>query len=333
MSSQLEIAEAVFDRTTKKRFREALGVTGVVGTGRVGGAWSRLLAELGVELVLYDPRTEEAERLARSIGAKVARELSDFPERVDTLFFATPDDQIARAAETFAEVGKTARRAAHFSGSRPSSDLKPLSDGTTVGSLHPIQSFRGAGDDWRLFLGCGYALEGEPKALQWLTRLVDLLGGRGFVIQTESKALYHAACVAASNFLAVLWNLVERLALQAGLTPQATRELLSPLAERTLQNLSAVGPLLALTGPFARGDVNTVASHVEALNRDVGFRERTLYLELARAAVALSRDAGNLSEEQGERLVAALAELTTGPPEEEEAGSAFALFPEDPSEN
>ena len=43
------------------------------------------------------------------------------------------------------------------------------------------------------------------------------------------------------------------------------RELLLPLVRRTLDNVAALGPERALTGPVARGDEATVAAQREAV--------------------------------------------------------------------
>jgi predicted short-subunit dehydrogenase-like oxidoreductase (DUF2520 family) len=55
-----------------------------------------------------------------------------------------------------------------------------------------------------------------------------------------------------------------------------------------VENLAARGPVEALTGPVVRGDVETVALHLERLSGN----ERALYCLLGREALRLARGAG-----------------------------------------
>lgn len=315
-----------------KKLRKILGATGIVGTGRVGSALARRLSRSGVQLVLYDVQEDKARSLGAELKAHVVSSPGEVAEVSDTVFVATRDDQIRAVAEALTGAGGRVRLAVHLSGSRSSEELEPLARmGVSVGSLHPAQTFRGSEDDWQLFDGCTFAIEGDDRAIPVLEELVRELGGRPVRIASNAKALYHAACVAASNFLVTLWNLAERLTVQCGLTPGEARVLLRPLVSRTVENLVQVGPLLGLTGPFARGDAETVRRHVEALNRRVGVRERRLYRELARATLDVARDAGLLTRDDEDHLMEALRDLDVVAPDVET--DAFLLYPEDPSEN
>jgi predicted short-subunit dehydrogenase-like oxidoreductase (DUF2520 family) len=74
-------------------------------------------------------------------------------------------------------------------------------------------------------------------------------------IGSEDRATYHAAASAASNFLITIQAAAEQLAASAGLPTEA----LVPLVRATVDNWEALGSRGALTGPVARGDVETVA--------------------------------------------------------------------------
>ena len=62
---------------------------------------------------------------------------------------------------------------------------------------------------------------------------------------------------------------------------------LAPLVRTTADNLLALGPERALTGPVARGDVNTVRAHLELLRRYPP-RLREAYRSLSLQALALA---------------------------------------------
>ena len=68
----------------------------------------------------------------------------------------------------------------------------------------------------------------------------------------------------ASNHLVALLGQAARLADAAGVPPDA----LLPLVRATLDNVETLGADAALTGPVARGDVDTVRRHLDALHAD-----------------------------------------------------------------
>jgi predicted short-subunit dehydrogenase-like oxidoreductase (DUF2520 family) len=63
---------------------------------------------------------------------------------------------------------------------------------------------------------------------------------------------------------------------------------LQPLWRGAVANLDEPGLPRALTGPVARGDLDTIRSHLAALDGDT----RELYRQLALEAIGLSRELG-----------------------------------------
>jgi predicted short-subunit dehydrogenase-like oxidoreductase (DUF2520 family) len=57
----------------------------------------------------------------------------------------------------------------------------------------------------------------------------------------------------------------EQVAATAGLEPAEARRVLAPLVRTTVENWAEHGPEAALTGPVARGDIETVARQREAI--------------------------------------------------------------------
>jgi len=114
-----------------------------------------------------------------------------------------------------------------------------------VPSLHPLVSFNGEAADWR---GAPLAVTGEPPA-----PILDALVSLGFVpfdLSPELKPLYHACAVMASMLRG------------AGIALPGRG--LSGLAEAALRNAAERGPA-GLTGPFARGDGETIQRDAKAL--------------------------------------------------------------------
>jgi predicted short-subunit dehydrogenase-like oxidoreductase (DUF2520 family) len=79
---------------------------------------------------------------------------------------------------------------------------------------------------------------------------------RPFEIRDESRILYHAGAVIASNYLVTLYRSASRLLQTAGAPPEA----LIPLMRRTIDNG------FELTGPIARGDWATVQAHLDEIS-------------------------------------------------------------------
>jgi predicted short-subunit dehydrogenase-like oxidoreductase (DUF2520 family) len=114
--------------------------------------------------------------------------------------------------------------------------------------------------------GTGAAVAGAtPEALAFATTLAERLGMTPFEIDDEGRAAYHAAASIASNFLVTLEAAAERVAAGAGLDRADARGLMMPLVRQTVENLAALGPEEALTGPIARGDEATVEAQRAAI--------------------------------------------------------------------
>jgi predicted short-subunit dehydrogenase-like oxidoreductase (DUF2520 family) len=99
-------------------------------------------------------------------------------------------------------------------------------------------------------------------------------------VADEDRAAYHAAAAIASNHLVALLGQAERVAASAGVPFEAYLD----LVQATVDNVRALGPAAALTGPAARGDRATLDRHRAALAPD----ERAAYdtmVELARRLV------------------------------------------------
>ncbi len=228
----------------------------VIGPGRAGGALAAALARAG--WTVADP-------VGR--GGVLAGAAAD----VDLLVVATPDGAIAEVAAAVTPVPTTV--VAHLAGSL---GLEVLGDHSRVGALHPLVALPDAevGAD-RLAAGAWFAVAGDPL----VGTVVADLGGRSFTVDDADRTRYHAAAVIASNHLVALLGQVERVAPDG--VPLAA---FLDLVRGTVDNVAALGPAAALTGPVARGDWDTVARHLAALPED----ERAGYeamVDLARRLV------------------------------------------------
>lgn len=225
----------------------------IVGAGRAGGSFAAALGAVGwsVELVHRDHPDPGAD--------------------VDLVLACVPDQAVGSTVGAWPRHASTV--VAHCAGSL---GLDALGAHPRVASVHPLVSLPDATTGAQRLRGAWFAVAGDPVA----GRVVDALDGRPVQVDDDQRARYHAAAAVASNHLVALMGQVERIAASTGVPLEAFLD----LARGSLDNVAAVGPADALTGPVARGDWDTVARHVAAVPE----RERSAYLALAAAAALLS---------------------------------------------
>jgi predicted short-subunit dehydrogenase-like oxidoreductase (DUF2520 family) len=231
------------------------------------------------------------QKLAAAVEARAFADNADAARTADLVFITTPDGVIAPACEKIAGTGgfRPGQLVAHTSGALPAAVLRPAEEaGAVIFSLHPLQSFASPALAVERLPGSYFTFEGDPEALPFAERLVAELGGRFFRLEAASKPLYHAAACVASNYLVSLMRFMYDLAEQAGLQRELIFEAFSPLIHGTLNNIGAVGPTAALTGPIVRGDADTIRQHARAM----GNREWQIYRILGLYTVQLARERG-----------------------------------------
>ena len=167
--------------------------------------------------------------------------------------------------------------------------------------MHPVQSFASAEDAVRLLPGSYCCIEGDAEAVEVLSAVAREIGARVMTMPTEGRALYHAAAVVACNFLVALQSVALKLAQAAGIDPADAMQSLLPLIKGTVTNIERTGIPGCLTGPIARGDVQTVRCHLQAIRQGLPSVlpvYRTLALETVEVALAK----GTLSQEAAAEL-------------------------------
>ena len=240
----------------------------VVGRGRAGQSFHGALVTAGwdVELVAARPFVEHG--TAASSPAQVPAELF---ASADLVVIAVPDAAITQVA---AALPATSGLVVHVSGA---TGLDVLAGHTRVGSIHPLMSLPDAKTGARRLLDeCTFAVDGDS----FTHEVVASLGGRPVEVPAAKRALYHATATVAANHLTALCAQVERLAGDVGVPVDAYWAMMAA----TLDNVADGGAAAALTGPAARGDWDTVRSHLAAL----GMNERALYQALMIEAAAVA---------------------------------------------
>jgi predicted short-subunit dehydrogenase-like oxidoreductase (DUF2520 family) len=92
-----------------------------------------------------------------------------------------------------------------------------------------------------------------------LRPLFTAIGAACFDVRSQDKVLYHAAAVLATNFAPVLQALAEDAWRATGMPDALLLRLRERLLRNAVDNIVALGPQKALTGPAARGDFAAIA--------------------------------------------------------------------------
>ena len=144
-----------------------------------------------------------------------------------------------------------------------------------IAGAHPLMTFADDIYDLQIYQAIPFMLESG----QGFEALFPDLCNPHFSINAGDKARYHAMCVMAGNFSQLMWKGVsDRFEQQFGL-PEET---IHPYLKQVLSNFLQA-PESSLTGPLARGDVETIERNLNALEGDS-------MQDLYRAFVAFHQD-------------------------------------------
>lgn len=267
-----------------------------IGAGTLGTALAKACASAGYRVLsIHSHSFEDAARLANAQPqAEAVLNPSDVT-RADIVFLTVPDDAIAVVCESIAWPASSS--VVHCSGALSLDVLNSAAQtGAATGSLHPLQTFAAGADGAGRLSSISYALEASSNELRdALQDLVEALGGRPQWIASADKPLYHASAAMASNYLVALLGDASKLWESFGMSRDNGLQSLLPLVRGTIDNLQGIGFPDALTGPIARGDVDTVRIHLDALTTSQPDIIAS-YAAMGKRTVALGLEKGTLSE-------------------------------------
>lgn len=273
----------------------------IIGSGRVGTSLGYALSKRGYRIKALSCKTSSSVKESRkTIGeGKALTDNTQTAREGDVIFMCLPDEEIVRVTKELAasDIEWLNKFVFHCSGLLTSEILKPLKDmGAFTGSFHPIQAFSQKRTSLKQFENIYFGLEGCGEALVLSQKIARQLGGHPLILQAKDKALYHAACSIASNFLIVLLDMAFSLLGHIGLQEKQAFQTILPLVKGNLHNVKKFNIERSLTGPVIRGDRESVQKHLEALRDFPSYYET--YVTLAKQALEMVKKQKRLSPQK-----------------------------------
>jgi predicted short-subunit dehydrogenase-like oxidoreductase (DUF2520 family) len=232
-----------------------------VGSGNLATRLALEFENVGHHVVEVCSRNDKNALLlaAKLYKADVKTDYDFSNSRAEIIFIAVNDDAISEVAKEI--IVKEGVVLVHTSASKPL-ELLQFAATENTGVFYPLQTFsknkRINFEEIPIFL--------EAASIQAFLVLNDLarsISKKTYQVDREKRMAVHVAAVFACNFTNYLFRVAQEILKKEDLT----FDLLKPLIVETVNKSLALGPDKAQTGPAARGDLETLDSHMEYLSK------------------------------------------------------------------
>jgi len=275
---------------------------GFIGAGMTGTALAVRLWQRGYSVVAVSSRSTESARRLSSFVSDCT--VCDGPQQVADLaqvvFITTPDDIISDIAASIR--WRPGQIAVHCSGVHSIDILETAAkSGAHACCLHPLQTFASIEEAIQNISGSTFALEGDEAGLAAAREMAQALEGNAILLKPGDKVKYHIAAVTLSNYLVALMKTSADLWQSFGIPQEEAVKALLPLLKGTVRNIERVGIPGCLTGPIARGDVETVRKHVTVLAKEEA-EKMDIYRIMGLKTLEIALAKGRISLETAEEI-------------------------------
>ncbi|MGN1149566.1 MAG: Rossmann-like and DUF2520 domain-containing protein [Sutterella sp.] len=261
---------------------------GFIGVGKAGISLGRFFRSIGLSVSGYLSRSRaSAQKGAALTDSAVFVGFKDALKQSDILFLTVPDTERKPIFDLLSRLELNGKTLCHASGVLSAEEVFPgiRKLGACGCSLHPLYPIHDTETAWRALGGAFFTVEGEKAQQDFWIGLLSPALVRVRPISSADKKRYHAAAASASNLSCALAELSLSLMGRCGFDKHDALEALAPLMRANLENILTKGPAGALTGPVERNDVQTVRSHLTAIEDE---DERALYRSASRLLLKLA---------------------------------------------
>lgn len=207
----------------------------IIGNGRAATHMAHYFALLNLPF----------QQWSRSSGEELSAQLT----HIQRILLLINDDQIIPFLNQYPQLRQ--KCVIHFSGAL-------VIDG--IYGAHPLVSFSQNLFEFEFYKAIPFAVDHNAPAF---AELLPGLPNPNYRIDETKKSFYHALCVLSGNFTTLLWQKLFNELEPLGLPTEFGLPYLQCITNNLRQN-----PNGALTGPLARGDLQTIERNLEALQDD-----------------------------------------------------------------
>lgn len=240
---------------------------GVVGAGRVGAVLAAALRAAGYPISAVAGESAASRTRIETLlpGIRVDKPTA-VARTCELLLLTVPDDALDNVVRMLVASGaiRSGQLVVHTSGRHGVDVLRPVVEiGGHAVAMHPAMTFTGTDVDLHRLAGCVFGVTCGSAERPAAEQIVHDLSAWTMWLLEEDRGLYHAALAHGANHLVTLVSQAVQLLRESG--AQDPSAVLRPLLTAALDNVLNYGDA-ALTGPIVRGDLETVASHLESLS-------------------------------------------------------------------
>ncbi|TAL67576.1 MAG: DUF2520 domain-containing protein [Bacteroidetes bacterium] len=260
---------------------------GIIGYGKLGSVLAEAVSKKFKLFWITDNGQIQTDSIFKKFQRKTSinHKISEIISVPDIIILSVNDSNIEYVAKNLSIFLKDKLKdvwVVHCSGVLPLSILSSCEKfGAKTACIHPFQTFYFP--DVSILKGIGWTIETKHKP-EFLKSFIKLIGGKSYLLQNvkkNTKVLHHLSAVFASNFLSTVISGAGTLERIAGMKPE---EFLPHIIDTTIRNnLKSMSETLRfpLTGPIARGDIETIKLHLESLRNHSNLLNTYIYLSLA----------------------------------------------------
>ncbi len=231
----------------------------LIGAGRIATHLGKVLLGSGVKIKqVYNRSLGAAKRLGETLDCQYINQPTSIDLNADLYIVCVSDQAIESIAAQFSFLDQKDKLIVHTSGATPGKVFE--GHFRRYGVFYPLQSFSTEQEvDFQAIPIC---IDANTQAdVQLLQGLATGISPKVYAINDEDRKLLHVAAVFVNNFSNHLSALMD----QWLTAEQIPFELLQPLIQMTAQKLEKQSPATAQTGPAIRGDIDTIARHLDVL--------------------------------------------------------------------
>lgn len=233
----------------------------VIGSGNVGFHLTQRLYNCGHQICQVFSRTPtKSAHLAKLVEASGISSLKDISLEADLYILAIKDDSLKAITEEISFLGKHNKLIAHTSGS-VSSELFE-NHFSNYGIFYPLQTFSTTKKvDFEQLPFCIYG--NNPSTQDTLFQLAQSICPNVYPINDEQRSILHVTAVIVNNFSNYLYGIAHDICSDQNVP----FDILKPLIYETVRKIDVSTPQDVQTGPAVRGDLDTIAKHIDFLKK------------------------------------------------------------------